>query len=212
MAQEKWNRRYRQAAAAGRGPGEPCAILTEETAGHSPGKALDLAAGTGRNALSLARQGWQVTAVDFSAEAVAQGRAFTRQAFPNQSPPPLQWHQADLLTYQPAPAFFDLVTLIYLHLPSPQFQTVLTRAAAAVKPGGTLLIIGHDLQNLHHGGHGPQDPDMLYTPAGLTALLAETPQSFTLEKAETQDRPRDHGPAQPGARQRDCVLRAIRIS
>ncbi len=212
MAQEKWNRRYRQAAEAGRGPGEPSAILTEETAALSPGKALVLAAGTGRNALSLARRGWQVTAVDFSAEAVAQGRAFTRQAFPGQSPPPIEWHQADLLTYHPAPASFDLVTLIYLHLPSPHFRTVVHRAAAAVRPGGSLLIIGHDIQNLQHGGHGPQDPDLLYTPASLTALLAESPQSFTLERAETQNRSQDHGPAKPGARQRDCVLRAIQIS
>jgi 2-polyprenyl-3-methyl-5-hydroxy-6-metoxy-1,4-benzoquinol methylase len=39
-----------------------------------PGKALDLGCGTGTNAVTLARRGWQVTGIDFAPKAVRQAR------------------------------------------------------------------------------------------------------------------------------------------
>ncbi|MCI3276672.1 hypothetical protein [Streptomyces cylindrosporus] len=40
---------------------------------------------------------------------------------------------------------------------------VMTRAATAVRQGGTLLLVGHDAANPEHGHGGPQDPRVLYT-------------------------------------------------
>ncbi len=49
---------------------------------------------------------------------------------------------------------------------------MLAGAAAALAPGGTLLVIGHDLTNLTDGAGGPQNPDVLYTPESINAELA----------------------------------------
>src|ERR1035437_1483741 len=62
-----WNERYRSGKRAIEDLGAPPTRLLMETAKHlEPGRALDLACGTGRNALWLAEHGWSVTAVDGS--------------------------------------------------------------------------------------------------------------------------------------------------
>jgi hypothetical protein len=84
----------------------------------------------------------------------------------------VDWVQADLLDYQPAPGNYDLVLIAYLHLPSTGLARVFRTAAAAVAAGGTLLVIGHDRDNITRGHGGPQDPDRLYTPGLVTAQLS----------------------------------------
>ncbi|HEX7399851.1 MAG TPA: methyltransferase domain-containing protein, partial [Candidatus Limnocylindrales bacterium] len=54
---------------------EPDPTLLDEIGALSPGRAIDLGAGDGRNAIWLARRGWDVTAVDFSQVAIDRGRA-----------------------------------------------------------------------------------------------------------------------------------------
>ncbi len=77
-----WDHRY--AGTERLFPREPDAALVELVGGLRPGRALDLGAGKGRNSLWLARQGWQVTAVDLAE--VALGRLATEDrlawAFP----------------------------------------------------------------------------------------------------------------------------------
>ncbi len=120
-----------------------------------PGDALDLACGEGRNALWLARRGWRVTAVDFSAVAVDRAR---RLADPG---PAITWQVADVLT-APYPEV-DLVVLAYLQLPPDQRRTVVRRAWECLRPGGTFLLVAHDSTNLVDGTGGPQDPTVLMT-------------------------------------------------
>jgi tellurite methyltransferase len=64
---EKWGERYRRGEAS---PSEPAPLLVRFASTLPPGRALDLACGSGRNAIYLARQGWEVTAVDASAVAI----------------------------------------------------------------------------------------------------------------------------------------------
>ncbi len=71
---DKWNQRYRDGAYVARK--HPSALLVEwlpklTPVGRTP-KAVDIASGSGRNALHMARQGWQVCAVDISEVALAQ--------------------------------------------------------------------------------------------------------------------------------------------
>ena len=114
------------------------AALEREVGEIAPGTALDLGSGEGGDALWLERRGWSVTAVDISPSAIETGRA------DQQPDDDITWVVADLTEWQP-PAMYDLVTACFLHssvggLPR---EAILRRVAAAVAPGGHLLVVGH---------------------------------------------------------------------
>ena len=81
---------------------------------------------------------------------------------------------ADVLTWEAEPTAYDLVLVVFLHLPAPDRQLVHAKAAAAVAVGGTLLVLGHDRSNLVDGVGGPPDPAILLTPGEVVADLAGT--------------------------------------
>ena len=158
------------------------------------GRAVDLACGEGRNAMWLATQGWNVTAVDFSSVAIERGREY---AVANGIE--LDWVVADLETWDLGRRRWDLVAHVYLHWGSESSGPFLDRCAEAVAEGGHLVVIGHDRTNIEHGHGGPQDPALLTTPdelrdrfeeAALTVLRAETvlrPVSVSQEDGSTVD-------------------------
>ena len=154
----------------------PDAALVELVAGLTPGRALDLAAGDGRHAIWLASQGWSATGVDFSGVAIERARAAAARAGVE-----VEWVHADLLEWTPPAASADLVVLMFLHLPQPERRVVLGRAAAALAPGGQLLVVGHDRANAGRDAPGPKDPSVLYTPdevaADLPGLVVEQARS-----------------------------------
>ena len=161
-----WDSRYRAADLVW--GGEPNRFVAAEFVGEAPGRALDLAAGEGRNAIWLARAGWQVTAVDFSAVAVDRGQHLAEREGLT-----VDWVVADVREYQPAPRAFDAVVVAYLHLPADDLRPVLARAAQAVAAGGRILVVGHDLTNIADGIGGPPDPAVLYTPEAIAAALPD---------------------------------------
>jgi SAM-dependent methyltransferase len=161
----------------------PNRTVVDEVAPLPPGRALDLAAGEGRNAVWLAERGWQVTAVDFSAVGIDKGRQRAHAAGVGES---VTWVVADATTWDPDGAY-DLVLVCFLHLPAPRRREAHRRAAAAVAPGGTLLVVGHDLDNLARGHGGPQDPEVLLTVERVAADLADT--GLTIATAEQIERP-----------------------
>ena len=177
---------------------EPDPTLVDEIGSLRPGRALDLGAGDGRNAIWLASQGWHVTAVDFSQVALDRGRALATARGVR-----VEWQLADLLEWTPGASRFDLVTLFFIHLPPDERRDVYARAAAAVAPGGTLLIVGHDRTNLADGVGGPQDPTVLFTPGEVAADLA----GFRVDQAEVVRRraPDGRGPI-------DAIVRAVRVT
>lgn len=165
---------------------EPNVWVDELTADLSPGRALDLAAGEGRNALWLAERGWDVTAVDFSSIALGRARRLGRSRL-GPDAGSLTIVLADLLEYEPVAAAFELVLLVYLHLRVPDRRRVVQAAAGAVAPSGLLLVVGHDVANIAHGTGGPRDPAVLFTPADIKADLQGT--DLSIERAETGSRP-----------------------
>jgi SAM-dependent methyltransferase len=177
---------------------EPDPTLVDEIGSLRPGRALDLGAGDGRNAIWLASRGWQVTAVDFSSVALERGRA--RAATDGVE---VDWRLADLLEWAPEARAYDLVTLFFIHLPGAERRKVYARAADAVAPGGTLLIVAHDRTNLANGVGGPQDPDVLVSPGEVAAELP----GFGIDRAETARRP-----APDGRGPIDAIVRAVRVA
>jgi len=173
MQREDWDRRY--AAVENLWAAKPNRFLVAEVSELTPGRALDLASGEGQNAIWLAGLGWEVTGVDYSEVAIAKAEArATREGVR------VDFVCADLVSYEPARAAFDLVLLLYLHIPRDERRTVHERAADALAPGGTLLLIGHDLTNITDGVGGPSDPSLLYTPEEIAAELP----GLEIEKAE----------------------------
>lgn len=169
MDSRVWDARYDSAQLVW--GAEPNRWVVREAAHLSPGRALDLAAGEGRNSIWLAARGWQVTAVDFSAVALERaGRLAAAQ--PGDIADRLTLVHADVLEFHPDPGGYDLVLIAYLHLPAEQRRAVLRLAADALAPGARLLVVGHDTSNLTDGVGGPQDPRVLFTPQDVLADLA----------------------------------------
>jgi len=138
-----------------------------------PGRALDLACGEGRNARWLAELGWQVTAMDFSPVAIEKGRRLAEQQ-PDDHAARIDWQVGDALE-TPLPAELDLVVIAYLQIAASERSTVMRRAFAALAPGGTMFVIGHDTTNLTEGTGGPPEPAVLYNAADVLGDLADEP-------------------------------------
>ncbi|MGW3104265.1 class I SAM-dependent methyltransferase [Streptomyces sp. NPDC001100] len=195
-----WDERYRGSELVWKA--EPNRFVEEELAGLEPsGRAVDIAAGEGRNAVWLAERGWEVDAVDFSAVALEKAEQMAAGHGVR-----LHTVRTDLTDWAPREATYDLALIAYLHLPWPEMSQVLARAATAVRKGGTLLLVGHDAANPEHGHGGPQDPRVLYS-AGQVADLWR-PYADIL-RAETVTRPVTD--AEGGSRTAlDALVHAVR--
>ena len=181
---EEWDSRYRGSELVwGTAPNR---WVEREVAALPPGRALDLACGEGRNSIWLAHRGWQVTGIDFSAEAIGKARTLAQGA--DGQAATVDWRCADATTIE-LPAEFDLVLLVYLQLPAPGRRAAVAAAWRALAPGGTLIVIAHDSDNIEHGVGGPQDPAVLYTAADIASDLAAIDASAEVELVERVERP-----------------------
>jgi SAM-dependent methyltransferase len=177
MDAEQWDRRYDQAELVwSAGPNQWVAQVTGDL---PPGRALDLAAGEGRNAIWLCTRGWEATAVDFSRVALDRAERVARDRLGASR---LVTVRADLAMYVPEPRAYDLVLLVYLQV-SADLRTHVVRAAAdAVRPAGRLVVVAHDTDNLEQGYGGPSDPAVLYSAADVSGDLAGS--GLVVERAE----------------------------
>jgi SAM-dependent methyltransferase len=165
--------------------GHPNPHLVTDAAGLVPGRALDIGAGEGADAIWLAEQGWEVTAVDIAALALDRGRAEAERRGPDVAGR-IRWQAADITEWSPAPAAHDLVTLQFVHLTSPERAVGFPGCIAAVAPGGTLLIVGHHPSDLETDiGRWP-DLDRFFTAEHLAADLGD---GWEVVTAEARPRP-----------------------
>ena len=184
MSADEWDSRYRGSELVwGTAPNR---WVEREAASLPPGRALDLACGEGRNSIWLAQRGWQVTGIDFSAEAIGKARTLAQGVHGPAAT--VDWRCADATTIQ-LPAEFDLVLLVYLQLPALARREALAAAWHALAPGGTLLVIAHDSENIEHGVGGPQDPSVLHTAADVASDLAAIDSGAQVELVERVARP-----------------------
>lgn len=201
---EFWDGRYAEKELVwSAGPNQ---FLPAQVDGVSPGRAVDLGCGEGRNAIWLAEQGWQVTGVDFSEVAIDKATQIAMRRGVA-----VDWVCADATSWQPPPQAdspngFDLAVAFYLQLPSGARTVAVTNASRLLQPGGLLVVIAHDSANLTHGYGGPQDPAILYTAAEVVRDLESTGIQFDIEQAGTVER-NVEGAGQPAL---DCVVRVRR--
>ena len=199
MDAEQWDERYR-ASAGGVWASEPPTVVREIAVELTPGSAVDVATGDGRTALWLAAHGWDVTGVDFSSEALAIAASRSGGGA-------VSWVCGDVHEWEPV-ASLDLVASCYLHLPDN--TAAVARIADWVALGGTLVVVGHDVENIAAGGHGPKDPGILYTPDLLRGALDDR---FRIERCERVVRGGDDAELRGGHAHAavDTLLHAVRV-
>ncbi len=163
-----WNERYRSSPALWSGNAN--SHLVTEVADLAPGAALDIGCGEGADAIWLAERGWRVTAVDISTVALERGAARAAEVGAEVASR-ITWRQADIMAWVPALDSYDLVSAQFMQLPPEQRELLHRRLAAAVAPGGTLLIVGHHVSDLQTTVPRPKRPDRFFTSSDVAASL-----------------------------------------
>lgn len=164
MSNTFWDERYAgDDLVYGRAPNALVAGMAERF--PASGKALDIAAGEGRNALFLASLGLDVLAIDQSTVGMQKAKRLARERGLT-----LRTQVTDLAEFDAAPATFDVITSTFVHLPKALRQTVHQRLKSWLKPGGLFVLEAYGPDQIHRKTGGPDDPTLL---APLEDILAE---------------------------------------
>ncbi len=195
----EWDERY---ASSGQvWSGLPNGALVTHAAGLTPGRALDVGCGEGADAVWLAGQGWDVTALDVSQVALERAAFHAREAGAE-----VTWVHAGLVHARLPDGAFDLVSAQYpalLRTPDDDAERALL---AAVAPGGTLLVVHHADIDVEHAKACGFDPTEYVAPPDVAALLDG---AWRVEVDERQ--PRDVRTGAGAGHTLDVVLRARRL-
>lgn len=171
MDKTSWNERYSGSDLVW--PTSPNRWVVAQLEGHTCGDALDLGCGEGRNTMWLAEQGWSVTAVDFAENALAKAQQQAAAVLAPEDAQRISWVQGDVLTFEMPSSAYDLVLSTYVHLADYERREMLRNCVRALRPGGTLLVVGHDTTNLTEGTGGPQEAAILFTGADIEGDLQD---------------------------------------
>ncbi|QIS05715.1 methyltransferase domain-containing protein [Nocardia brasiliensis] len=182
--------------------GNPNFLLVREITGVPAGTALDLGCAEGADAIWLAQHGWRVTGVDVAETALGRARAHAAEL----GVTGITWQQVDLAHSFPE-GTFDLVSAQYLHSPvahADERTTILSRAAAAVAPGGLLLIVGH--ATWPSWVSEPPADIHFPTTAEVLAGLRLDPAEWTVARDELAERDQPSPEGMPGTRKDNLLL------
>ena len=163
----------------------PSVHLTAEIDDLPPGRALDAGCGHGSDTLWLAARGWRVTAVDFAATALAHARS-TAEARGTDVAERVEWVEADLASWTPDQAAYDLVVSLYVHVAG-SVEEMVQRLATGVTPGGTLLLVGHRPLDPATGAAPPAAGQVQVSVEATLAAL--DPVRWQILRAEERPRP-----------------------
>jgi SAM-dependent methyltransferase len=208
MDARDWDKRYAESDLVW--SATPNRFVADRLAGLPPGRAVDVAAGEGRNSLWLAERGWRVTAVDFSLTGLDKGRALQVRHERGRDLH-IEWLHADVLEHDLGSGVYDLAVVAYLQLPAEQRRDAVLRAFTALVPGGTFFLIAHDTSNLTEGTGGPQDASVLYTAEEVLGDLEG--ERFEVVEADRVARivpPDDSHGGEPARTAYDCLVHLVR--
>jgi len=178
---------------------EPNQFLEENYNKIPKGKVLCLADGEGRNSVFLARQGYNVTAVDSSIEGIKKAKKLAEE-----NDVTVNYIHADLAEFNPGCEQWDGIISIFCHLPpeirAPLHQQVIN----GLQHGGILLLEAYTPEQLKHGTGGPPVPELTMTSQSLIKEL----QGLHFEKLEEFDRNVTEGTHHTGI---GAVVQAIAV-
>ena len=211
LTREFWDERYGGSDRVW--SGRPNQRLVEQTADLTPGHACDVGCGEGADAIWLAEQGWDVTALDVSR--VALDRT-ARHAIERGVDRRVRVGEYDVLSTHPPhhrrrKQGFDLVSAHFMHVPREDFDGVYRRLAAAVAPGGRLLVVAHHPDDVETGARESHGPGLMFPPEQLLTTLglqggATDEWEVEVAEAPTREQQMPDGPMQV----RDTVVRLRR--
>lgn len=184
--------------------GNPNGSLVVEVSGLAPGRALDVGAGEGGDAVWLAEQGWTVTATDISSRALER---ITAEA--GRRGLEVTCEVADANDRRSFAARYDLVAASYASIPRTPDLRGVANILDAVAPGGTLVVLSHDLEAMRNPGHRHQafDPDAYVHIDDFAAAIKDA-DGWEIDTLEKRRRPA--GSASAAHHVDDVVLRARR--
>ena len=146
---------------------QPNEFLAETIRGLNGGRrAFCLAEGEGRNAVFLARQGYEVHAVDASAVGLAKAERLSRERGVH-----IVTEVNNLNGYRIHPRAWDLIVSIFCHLPAPVRQTLHREVVAGLRPGGHFVLEAYTPAQLALGTGGPPHAALMMTLAALREEL-----------------------------------------
>lgn len=164
QARAMWNERFSQSDYQ---YGEAANDFIRENVSAIPkGKVLCLAEGEGRNAVFLAAQGYDVTAVDLSAAGLVKAKALADKHGVS-----LTLIEADLATFDLGEQQWQGIVGVWCHLPSAIRKDLYQRITPALAPGGVFISEVYTPDQLQYGTGGPKDVDMLVTATELKSLF-----------------------------------------
>lgn len=121
-------------------------------------RALCLADGEGRNSVFLAQQGYQVTAVDISSVGLAKAKRLGLERNVE-----ITTVQSDIADYQIEEGHWDLIVLIFAHMPAELRKTIHQRCVKGLRSGGMIVLESYTPKQLEFGTGGPKDSNLLVT-------------------------------------------------
>jgi len=145
---------------------EPNAFLVEQAHHIPPGRVLCLAEGEGRNAVYLAKQGYEVTAVDQSAAGLDKAQRLAEAAGVS-----ITTIQIDLADFEITPETWQGIVSIFAHVPPPLRQRLYREAVRGLALGGVVIVEAYTPRQLEHQTGGPRQLDLLVSLASLREEL-----------------------------------------
>lgn len=153
---EMWDQRYSSREYIyGKEPNDRFRRLID---GLPPGRVLLPGEGEGRNAVYAARRGWDVTALDQSAEGRCKALALAEEAGVV-----IRYEVGDLLTMPLPPGPFDLISLIFVHFSPEARLEVHKRLSNLLSPLGVFHLLAFRPEQLALGTGGPREAGLLYS-------------------------------------------------
>ncbi len=137
---------------------EPNQFFRDKIENLTPGRALFVGEGEGRNAVYAASKGWQADAVDISAEAKKKAEALGAEAGVK-----INFTVSDIAEFTPAENYYDLIVLIFFHVMPDLREKAHAKLVKALKPGGMVLLESYEKDQLKYNSGGPKKEDLLYS-------------------------------------------------